>query len=293
MKVSLFGRWARGATKSLWALAHRDHPVLVHLVTVGRCNRTCGYCSEYDGATKPVESRLLVERLEQLSALGTASVLLTSREPVVHPEIESLVASARRLRMLAMLRVDGGLGTDAVDGLNRAGLDHLRIDLARFLGSAPPYLSPDVERGLEGLARRARFGVALWAEGAGAPQVEWLAARARVWGVDCVAGPRAPLASVLGPLRTRWPIPGSRPDASGWMCRAGARYLYVDEHGVVHYCSLQRGQPAIPLAELRREHMRTAYATVKTCTQSCTLRDARQVAWFDDWRAPQAAGEVS
>ena len=28
-----------------------------------------------------------------------------------------------------------------------------------------------------------------------------------------------------------------------WRCRAGARYLYICEDGLVHYCSQQRGYP--------------------------------------------------
>ena len=44
-----------------------------------------------------------------------------------------------------------------------------------------------------------------------------------------------------------------------WQCRAGSRYLYVCEDGLVHYCSQQRGRPGIPLAaytseDLAREH---------------------------------------
>ena len=31
-----------------------------------------------------------------------------------------------------------------------------------------------------------------------------------------------------------------------WKCRAGARYLYVCEDGLVHWCSQQRGHPGIP-----------------------------------------------
>ena len=34
-----------------------------------------------------------------------------------------------------------------------------------------------------------------------------------------------------------------------WQCRAGSRYLYVCEDGLVHYCSQQRGYPAVPLAK--------------------------------------------
>ncbi len=38
-----------------------------------------------------------------------------------------------------------------------------------------------------------------------------------------------------------------------WRCRAGARYLYICEDGLVHYCSQQRGYPAKPLAEYTSE----------------------------------------
>ena len=34
-----------------------------------------------------------------------------------------------------------------------------------------------------------------------------------------------------------------------WRCRAGSRYLYICEDGLVHYCSQQRGYPGVPLAE--------------------------------------------
>ena len=34
-----------------------------------------------------------------------------------------------------------------------------------------------------------------------------------------------------------------------WRCRAGARYLYICEDGLVHYCSQQRGYPGVPLEE--------------------------------------------
>ena len=34
-----------------------------------------------------------------------------------------------------------------------------------------------------------------------------------------------------------------------WRCRAGSRYLYICEDGLVHYCSQQRGYPGKPLME--------------------------------------------
>src|SRR5438046_4451107 len=47
-----------------------------------------------------------------------------------------------------------------------------------------------------------------------------------------------------------------------WRCRAGARYLYICEDGLVHYCSQQRGYPGVPLeqypiADILREYLTT------------------------------------
>ena len=35
--------------------------------------------------------------------------------------------------------------------------------------------------------------------------------------------------------------------SNDWHCRAGSRYLYICEDGLVHWCSQQRGYPGIPL----------------------------------------------
>ena len=47
--------------------------------------------------------------------------------------------------------------------------------------------------------------------------------------------------------------------ASDWRCRAGSRYLYICEDGLVHYCSQQRGYPGKPLEEYTVEDIRREY----------------------------------
>src|SRR5205814_8869042 len=46
-----------------------------------------------------------------------------------------------------------------------------------------------------------------------------------------------------------------------WRCRAGARHLYACEHGLVHYCSQQRGHPATPLYRYTPEDLRREFDT--------------------------------
>ncbi|MEZ5355002.1 MAG: hypothetical protein R2762_20385 [Bryobacteraceae bacterium] len=72
-----------------------------------------------------------------------------------------------------------------------------------------------------------------------------------------------------------------------WRCRAGGRYLYICEDGLVHYCSQQRGYPGRPLLEYTREDIRREYGTVKTCAPHCTVSCVHQISIIDSWRDPQ------
>jgi hypothetical protein len=72
-----------------------------------------------------------------------------------------------------------------------------------------------------------------------------------------------------------------------WYCRAGARYLYVCEDGLVHYCSQQRGHPGIPLAQYTVADIEREYATRKGCAPYCTISCVHQVSIIDRWRDPQ------
>jgi MoaA/NifB/PqqE/SkfB family radical SAM enzyme len=74
-----------------------------------------------------------------------------------------------------------------------------------------------------------------------------------------------------------------------WRCRAGARYLYICENGLVHYCSQQRGYPGVPLETYTRDDIRREYLTEKGCAPNCTVSCVHQVSIVDSWRAPQMA----
>jgi hypothetical protein len=72
-----------------------------------------------------------------------------------------------------------------------------------------------------------------------------------------------------------------------WKCRAGARYLYVCEEGLVHYCSQQRGYPGKPLAEYTKDDIRREFITEKGCAPRCTVACVHYTSYMDFWRAPQ------
>ena len=72
-----------------------------------------------------------------------------------------------------------------------------------------------------------------------------------------------------------------------WRCRAGARYLYICEDGLVHYCSQQRGYPGVPLESYTITDIRREFSTPKSCAPYCTVGCVHRVSTMDFWRSPQ------
>ena len=78
-----------------------------------------------------------------------------------------------------------------------------------------------------------------------------------------------------------------RGQPNSWKCRAGARYLYICEHGKVHWCSQRRGYPGIPLLEYTRSDIEREFDTQKACSPLCSLSCVQQMSMFDRWRGRQ------
>jgi MoaA/NifB/PqqE/SkfB family radical SAM enzyme len=76
-------------------------------------------------------------------------------------------------------------------------------------------------------------------------------------------------------------------EPNDWRCRAGSRYLYICEDGLVHYCSQQRGFPGTPLANYTHADLDREFLTEKTCAPNCTVSCVHQISYIDHWRAPQ------
>jgi len=81
-----------------------------------------------------------------------------------------------------------------------------------------------------------------------------------------------------------------------WRCRAGARYLYIDEFGKVAYCSQRRAEPGTALLEYTRGDLKREYDRPKGCEESCTIACVRRASSLDEWRpqrGPVASPKVS
>jgi MoaA/NifB/PqqE/SkfB family radical SAM enzyme len=72
-------------------------------------------------------------------------------------------------------------------------------------------------------------------------------------------------------------------------CRAGSRYLYVDEFGMVRWCSQQRDVWGKALLEYTRADLKEQFFTQKDCNDHCTVGCVRTCSHPDEWRAQPLA----
>jgi MoaA/NifB/PqqE/SkfB family radical SAM enzyme len=295
-------------------LLSTDHPILAHIIPIRRCNLSCRYCNEYDNHSRPVPTKTMFERINRLADLGTTIITISGGEPLLHPELDLLISQIRRRRMIAGMITNGYLLTaERIRQLNRAGLEHLQISIDNVMPDDVSKKSLKVlDKKLQLLAEHAEFHVNINSVvGGGVHNPEdalTVGKRALELGFTSTVGIIHDHYGQLQPLGERerevylamramekrsYAQINSFQDniAQGvenhWRCRAGARYLYICEDGLVHYCSQQRGYPAKPLAEYTLEDIRREYRTEKECAPRCTVACVHQVAYIDNWRNPQ------
>ena len=292
-----------------------DPPVMAHIIPIRRCNLSCTYCNEYDDYSKPVPAETIIERINLLADMGTGIVTLSGGEPMLHPELDDIIAAMRSRGVIAGMITNGYLLTaERVKRLNRAGLDHMQISIDNVMPDEVSKKSLKVlDKKLQILSENAEFHVninSVVGGGIKTPEDALVVSkRAIELGFSSTIGIIHDGDGQLRPLGGREravyeefsglkkkhfakynhyfqeKIANAQPRE--WRCRAGARYLYVCEDGLVHYCSQQRGYPGKPLAEYTLEDRRREYLTEKACAPLCTVSCVHYVSYFDFFRKPQ------
>src|ERR1700676_5502369 len=313
-RLKSFHRNLRGARNIARALVSIDHPLLAHIIPIRRCNLACEYCNEYDDFSKPVPLEALFQRIDKLAALGTSVVTISGGEPLLHPELDEIIRRIRRRGMIAGLITNGYLlVAERIQRLNRAGLEWLQISIDNVTPDDVSKKSLKVlDKKLELLAEYADFHVNINSVVGGGihhPQDALvIGKRAVELGFTSTIGIIHDGSGQLQPLgdeerRIYHEMQAlekssftrinafqdniAKGQPNDWRCRAGGRYLYICENGLVHYCSQQRGYPGVPLATYTREDLRREYLTEKSCAPHCTVSCVHQVSIFDSWRSPQ------
>lgn len=322
-KKTLGGRrGVRAASKEIKKIAttalNPPTPLLVHIIPMRRCNLACTYCNEFDDHSDPVPTDEMLRRIDKLAELGTAVITISGGEPLLHPDLDKIIAYIKSRGMVCTLISNGYLMVPKeIKKLNEAGLDRLQISIDNVKPDEVSKKSLKVlDRKLQYLQEHAAFEVNINSViGAGVDHPEdalTIAKRAMELGFSATLGVIHDESGHLKPLsgkeqevfdtfqemnrfklarfnkgfQTR--LASGEPNT--WRCRAGSRYFYVCEDGLVHYCSQQRGYPATPLLSYSREDLAREHVTEKLCAPFCTIACVHQASTFDNHRAPQSGG---
>ncbi len=285
-------------------------PFLAQLVVTRKCNLTCGYCNEFDEVSEPVPTEVLKQRIDKLKELGTFSLEFTGGEPMLHPDITELIAYARSKSFHKVMMISNAylLNEKKVKALNEAGLMEMQVSVDGVLPNdvTVKVLKPMLPK-LRMLARTAKFPVVLSAvlgatnpdealkvveaarefgfrprvlvlhDGSGQIELDEAGQKAFAQVKDLLGGRR--FREARG-YRERILQGGTAP----FKCRAGSRYLYVDEFGDIHWCSQTRGVFQKPLLEYSQSDLKTQFYTKKTCADACTIGCVRTQSAYDEWR---------
>lgn len=293
------------------ALLSTRHPVMAHIIPIRRCNLSCTYCNEFDDFSPPVAVDEMYKRIDKLASFGISIITFSGGEPLLHPQLDDLIRRVRSHGVIACMITNGYLlTTERIERLNAAGLDHMQISIDNVKPDAVSMKSLKVlDKKLELLAESALFHVninSVVGSGIRFPQDALTVARRAVGlGFTSTMGIIHDSSGQLRPLtgeerQVYTEIKGKRKRsysrfndfqeniANGlpnhWRCRAGSRYLYICEDGLVHYCSQQRGYPAVPLQTYSTKDLRREFHTQKSCAPHCTVSCVHQVAMLDEWR---------
>jgi MoaA/NifB/PqqE/SkfB family radical SAM enzyme len=296
------------------ALASTRHTVMAQIVPMRRCNLSCAYCNEYDDVSKPVPLDEMIRRIDHLARLGTSIITISGGEPLLHPDLDEIIARIRHHgRMAGMITNGYLLMPERIQRLNKAGLDHLQISIDNVQPDEISKKSLKVlDKKLEFLAEHADFHVNINSVvGGGIKNPDdalMIGRRALGLGFTSTIGIIHDGSGQLKPLgaheRRVWSEMRSwkkknysrfnhfqekiaNGEPNDWRCRAGSRFLYICENGLVHYCSQQRGYPGVPLAGYTKADLKREFLTEKGCAPNCTVSCVHQISFIDYWRAPQ------
>jgi MoaA/NifB/PqqE/SkfB family radical SAM enzyme len=248
--------------------------------------------------------------LKKLKELGTFAVNLTGGEPTIHPDLPELIRYARHeLKFLKTSMITNGfyLSQERIESLNEAGLQDMQISIdgAKSNDVTVKVLN-SLRKRLELLRKYAKFNVVVSGVIGSCPPQETfeviqyakeMGFKPRVLiihGADGQVKLNAEELVIFEKIKKL--IPKSFPEFTDYRtdliqngtapfkCRAGSRYLYIDENGVVSWCSQTRHVFKKELMEYSFADLKREFYSFKSCQDRCTLGCVRAASSVDNWR---------
>lgn len=283
-------------------------PILAQLIVTRKCNLECGYCNEYDLTSTPVPKDVLFGRIEKLRQLGTLSLEFSGGEPLLHPDLFEIIEYATKKNFITRMMITNGylLSEDIIKKLNDVGLTHMQLSVDGVKANSMTVKVLDrLKPKLELLAKFRKFDVTINSVIGASPASEVeqvfdftdrLGFTPRFLVVHDENGQmklsREDL-DLYHVLKERIYKSSTKKiyldellagKSAYFKCRAGSRYLYIDEFGIVHQCSQTMQEYGKSLTEFSVDDLKKNFYTPHHCADRCTIGCARTNSTLDGWR---------
>ena len=263
----------------------------------------------------------MTERLDQLADLGTTIVTFSGGEPLLHPDLDQLIAHVRSRGMIAGMITNGYLLTRAArEQLNDAGLDHMQISIDNVMPDEVSKKSLKVlDKKLQILSEHALFHVNINSVlGGGIHNPEdalVVGKRALELGFTSTVGiihdgerataahRRARAQGVPGDEELREEelladqlLSRTTSRTAGPATGAAARARAICIFAKTAWCTTARSSAVFRPSRwlnTRVDDIRREYLTEKSCAPMCTISCVRQISYFDFWRDPQTIASTA
>jgi MoaA/NifB/PqqE/SkfB family radical SAM enzyme len=303
MAINLIQRW-------------RYSPWYAQLVVIRKCNLSCGYCNEFDKTSDPIPLETLKSRAKKLKGLGTFAINMSGGEPTMNPRLADFIEYCRfDLKFLRTSIITNGffLKKELIEDFNRAGLQGLQISIdgVKTNGTTVKVLD-SLRKRLQLLKDYARFPVVVSGVIGACPPEETfevihyaaeMGFRPRVMFLHDRDGQLNLTQEQIQVFeRIKGLVPRTFPEftnhhqtmikngSAPFKCRAGSRYLYVDEEGMVSWCSQTRHLFRKNLMDYTYEDLKREFHSYKSCQDKCTIGCVRAASSVDGWRYQKGSG---
>ncbi len=272
-------------------------PLEAQLIVTRRCNLSCGYCTEFDHQSPPVPLKDLKARIDALHRLGVINISLLGGEPLMHPDLLEIVEYANQGSQVSITTNGFLLKKDLIEKLNHSGLSNLQISIDALEVDPSDYIQKTLQKlisKLELLNAHATFDVhanVVLCESTKdtfKETVDQIRAFGYYVSIGLIHNDQGTVQiqgedylklwdqhfanhsshTTLDYEYGRQLLQGQHPQ---WRCRAGSRFLYVDEFGLVQYCSSQRNRLNKPLLAYTRADLKTQSNQAKGCEAGCSI----------------------
>lgn len=293
---------------SLWQRL-KYSPFFTQLVVIRRCNLDCGYCNEYDLVSDPVDKHILKERIDQLYNLGAFSICLTGGEPTLHPDLPEIIEYCRNKGFVSTSMISNGffMTPSMIEKLNKAGLQELQISIDGVKSNeTTKKVLNNLRKRLKSLREYAQFKTTISGVVGACPPEETYEVIQTAKDLNftprvlLVHGPDGQVKLNSDEMKLYYDLKNSLPKTwkdfsdyreelikkgkAPFKCRAGSRYLYVDENGIVTWCSQTRDYWSKKLSDYTYQDLEEQFHTYKSCQDHCTLGCVRSASQIDGFR---------